>query len=83
MISEDMSLLDQIHTDFGQVLAEAEALIISGELIKLLALSDNLAKFEKDINSQEYLASLSEADLLEMYYPAILSNNSSSFSDFT
>ena len=78
-----MSLLDQIHTDFGQVLAEAESLIISGELIKLFALSDNLAKFEKEINSLEYLASLSEADLLEMYYPAILSDNSSSFSDFT
>ena len=76
-------MLDQIHAAFGQVLAEAESLVASGELIKLFALSDNLDKIEKELNSLEYLAALSETDLIEKYYPAILSDNASPFSNFT
>ena len=58
-------------------------MILSGDLSQLFTLQDKLDKFEQQLKGYEYLATLSEADLLENYYPAIVSDNSSPFSNFT
>lgn len=41
-ISDDVQMLHQIHAGFGQVSAEAESLIITGDLIKLFEMSEDL-----------------------------------------
>ena len=43
----------------------------------------SLGKFEQQLKTLEYLANLSEADILEKYYPAIVSDNTCPFSNFT
>ena len=58
-------------------------MIISGDLSQLFTLEDKLGKFTSQLNSLEYLATLSEGDVYEKYYPAILSDNTSPFSNFT
>ena len=82
-ISQDVQTLDILHTDFRQVSAVAESLVVQRDLIKLIAMVENLSYFTAQLKSLEYLGTLTEADIFEKYYPAIISDNSSPFSNFT
>ena len=63
-ISEDVQSLHQIHEEFRQVSAVAESHIVSGDLAKLFTLISSLDKFTQQLKTLEYLAMLSEADIL-------------------
>ena len=60
-----------------------ESIVTSGDLIKLFTMSGKLKYFEDELEDLHYLGGLSEDDLLEKYFPAILGDNTSLFSNFT
>ena len=59
-----------------------ESIVTSGDLIKLFTMSGKQKYFEDELKDLHYLGELSEDDLLEKYYPAILGDNTSLFSNF-
>ena len=82
-ISDDIQKLDKVSEEFSHISAEVESIVTTGNLIQLLTMSEKLSEFETQIKNLEYLATLSEDDLLEKYYPALLGDNISPFSNFT
>ena len=82
-ISDDIQKLDHVSEEFRQVSAEVESIITTGNLIQLFSMSGKLDYFHTQIKTLEYLATLSEDDLLEKYYPSLLGDNTSPFSNFT
>ena len=48
-ISDDIKTLEKLNSDFGQVLAAAETLVVSGELMKLFTMADSLEYFQAQL----------------------------------
>ena len=53
------------------------------DFFKLLSVNDQLDEFNLMLNDLKYLGQLSCETLLEKYYPAILDDNTSPFTNFT
>ena len=82
-ISDEIKMLGESHSEFRHILAAVEAMVLSGDLIQLLSMGDHSTKFRSLLHSVDYLRTLSESDLFDKYYPAIISSNTSPFSNFT
>ena len=53
------------------------------DLLKLLSMKDQLDSFSSSLHDLEYLRKLSCDDLLHNYFPALINDNTTSFSNFT
>ena len=82
-ITDDVKRLDEVHTKFRNILAEAENIVRAGDLFKLFSKKDELDNFKGILSDLQYLSQLSTDDLLDNYYPAILNDNVSPFTNFT
>ena len=64
-------------------MAVAENNVRAGDLFKLFSKKNELNNFKRILSSLSYLGHLSTDDLLTNYYPAILNDNVSPFTNFT
>ena len=82
-ITDDIKRLDEVYTKFRNMLAEAENMVRGGDLFKLFSMKDELDNFKGMLSDLQYLGHISTDDLFDNYYPAILNDNVSPFTNFT
>ena len=82
-ISDDIASLEKTSSDYRPIFEDVESLVTSGDLLTIISKIEDYEKLTQVLQSLFYLASLSEDTILDTYFPAVLSDNTTPFVHFT
>ena len=82
-LSEKIAVLKNAGEEFKPIFADMEKLLAQTDLNQIKSNDSKLARILATIEQSSFMAELCETTLLDHYYPAIINDNVTPFTDFT